>query len=633
MIGVCLIVALCLWAFWPLLQNDFVAWDDDKNFLSNPWFRGVNLRSLGWAWTTFHLGVYQPIAWMIFEIEYAIWGLAPWGYHLLSIVLHLAVIAALWLLVFRLVQRARPGVEERQALLAALAAMLLFAVHPLRVEVVAWVSCQGYLPCALLAILAVIFYEQAADGPQRLSLVKLAPSLGLFLASLLSHATSLGLPVALLALDLFPLGRIKDAADARRRVLEKWPFLLVSVIFVVIGYFAKGASVRPLGTLGLAQRLLQAGYGVWYYLVKTAFPLGLHAHHPIPQRILLLDPIFDLALVGVVVVSIVAATGWRRWPGLAAAWLAYLAILAPNSGLVSFGSQLVADRYGYLSLVPWTIVAACLFVPLTTRGRYFAVGVTVVALTLSVLSSRQCLTWRNSTTMWTHVLACDDSSSAAHNNLGSWLSRQGQHVLALQHFAAAVKLEPESALPYSNRGIALAELGRAGEASESFSEALRRDPAAHDARAWLAMTLFDLGRKDEALEQSLRAVREGPDLARTNLVRGTLLARTGKLSEAVPFLTRALGIDPSLVSGHIILGLALCDLGRLDAAASEFRQVLVDDPRSIPAHLGMGEVCWKQGQPQEAARYFQRVLELAPGHRQAIKWLERITRGREADPQ
>jgi tetratricopeptide (TPR) repeat protein len=621
-------MALSFWAFWPLLQNDFVNWDDDKNFLSNPSFRGVNLRSLRWAWTTFRLGVYQPIAWMIFEAEYAIWGLAPWGYHLVSIVSHLAVTAALGLLVFRLVRRARPWVGERQAYLAALGATVLFAVHPLRVEAVAWVSCQAYLPCALLAILAALFYERAANSPQQLSLAVLAPSLGLFLASLLCHATSLGLPVALLAMDLFPLGRIKDATDAGRHVVEKWPFFLVAAGFVIVGYFAKGASVRPLGSLGPPQRLLQASYGAWFYLVKTGFPLGLHAHHPIPQRISLLDPIFDLALAGVVAISIVAVAGWRRWPGLAAAWLAYLAILAPNSGLVSFGSQLVADRYGYLSLVPWTVVTACLFVPLAVRERRFAVGVIVVAIGLSILTFRQCLTWRDSASLWTNVLACDDSSPAGHNNLGSWLSRRGQHALALEHFAAAMKLEPESALPHLNRGIAMAEQGKPGEAIEAFSEALRLDPTAHDARAWLAMALYDLGRKGEALEQSRRAVREGPGLAQTNLVHGTLLARTGRLAEAVPLLSRARELDPSGVSVHVILGLALCDLGRLDAAESELRQALVQDPRSIPAHLGMGEVYWKQGQSREAARSFKRVLELAPGHPQAIKWLDRITRGR-----
>jgi tetratricopeptide (TPR) repeat protein len=628
LVGLCVIVGLSLWAFWPLLQNDFVAWDDDKNFLSNPSFRGVNLRSLGWAWTTFHLGVYQPLAWMIFETEYAIWGLAPWGYHLLSIVNHLAVTVALWILVFRLARRARPWVGERQAYLAALGATLLFALHPLRVEVVAWVSCQGYLPCALLAILAALFYERAADGREKLTLASLAPSLGLFLASLLCKAASLGLPVALLAMDLFPFGRIKDGVDASRRVVEKWPLFLVSAVFATIGYFAKGASVRPLSSLGPPQRLLQASYGVWFYLVKTAVPLGLHAHHPIPQRISLLDPVLDLAVAGVLAISIVAAVGWRRWPGLAAAWLAYLAILAPNSGLVSFGTQFVADRYSYLSLLPWTVVAACLFVPLAARGRRFAVVVVVVAIALSILTFRQCLTWRDSTSLWTNVLACDDSSPAAHNNLGSWLSRRGQHALALEHFAAAARLEPESVLPYLNRGIALAEQGKPGEASESFSEVLRRDPAAHDARAWLAMALFDLGRKDEALEHSRRAVREGPDLARTNLVRGTLLARTGQLSEALPFLSRAMELDPSLVSAHINLGLALCDLGRLDDAESELRQALRQDPRSIPAHLGMGELYWKRGQPQEAARNFEHVLELAPGHRQAIKWLDRINRSR-----
>ncbi len=626
------LVPICIGAFVPVLGNDFVAWDDDKNFLTNPSYRGLGWSSLKWAWTTFHLGAYQPVAWMLFELEYAIWGLRPWGYHLVSLLGHLAVCAALYALVARLLARARPAADPGKVRLAAAAATALFAVHPLRVEVVAWVTCQGYLSCALLAIVAALLYDQAAARSEGLRFLDLAPSLLFYVASLLCHATSLGLPVALIALDLYPARRIRTAADWRRSVLEKWPFFAAGFAFACLGYLAKAPGVRPLHALGPWQRIMQASYGACFYLVKTVIPAGLYAQHPIPADSSALGPVFLAAVAALIVFSTVVLTRYRRWPALAAAWLAYLAILAPNSGLVFFGTQLVADRYAYLSLVPWTVLAAYLLLPLATRPMPFALAAVVVIAALAVQTWRQCLTWRDSDTLWTRVLALDSSSAAAHNNLGDLLASRGRHREALEHFAAAARLDPSLTEPYVGSGIALAEQGKAAEASAYLAEAVRRDPGAHEARAWLALVLYDLGRKEEALAQSSRAVREGPGSARTNLVRGTLLARSGQPDQAVPFLSRALELEPGLASARINLGLALCDLGRLDAAAAEFRQVLEQDPRSVPAHLGSGEVEWKRGEPREAARWFERVLQLQPSQPQARKWLERVGRGGQPAP-
>src|SRR4051794_20253387 len=157
-----LLILAAFWAFWPILDNDFVAWDDDKNFLANPWYRGLGKSNLAWAWTTFHLGVYQPLAWMLFGLQFVVFGLDPRGYHLTSLLLHTCVGLGLYSLSLALLARVQPDFPRRSIEIASMLATAFYVVHPLRVEAVAWVSCQGYLSCALFSIFAVLAYERTA---------------------------------------------------------------------------------------------------------------------------------------------------------------------------------------------------------------------------------------------------------------------------------------------------------------------------------------------------------------------------------------------------------------------------------------------------------------------------------------
>ena len=214
-------------AFLPALNNGFLAFDDDENFLDNASFRGLGPSQIRWAWTTFLLGVYQPLAWMLLELEYVLAGLNPRGYHLVSIGLHAAVAVALFALIVAILRRCgwpanqAPGREIHLQLAAALAAAL-FAVHPLRVEVVAWASCQPYLPCALFSILTILAYLRThdepadADGGRRRAWMMV--TLALFTAALLSKAVAVTLPLVLLAIDVYPLCRLRADLDLRRRV-------------------------------------------------------------------------------------------------------------------------------------------------------------------------------------------------------------------------------------------------------------------------------------------------------------------------------------------------------------------------------------------------------------------------------
>ena len=253
------LVLIVIAAFIPTLDNDFVNWDDSQNFLDNPFYRGLGVAQLKWAWTTFRLGVYQPLAWLLFELQYVFWKLDPRGYHLSSLILHAVNAVVLYVLALTVLVRCQPDSLVRSPWSCCLGAGLataLFAVHPLRVEVVAWASCQPYLPCALFSMLAVLAYLHASGiNSSRRRWGWLAGSFALFVAALLSHAVAVGLPAVLLILDVYPLRRLgygpgRWFGPAARQVwCEKAPFVIVSLVFMSVAIAARRqylASMRKL---------------------------------------------------------------------------------------------------------------------------------------------------------------------------------------------------------------------------------------------------------------------------------------------------------------------------------------------------------------------------------------------------
>ena len=361
-------------AFAPILKNGFVDWDDFTNFTSNNQFRGLGWPQLRWAWTTFHLGVYQPISWMLLEAQYVLFGVNPWGYHLTSLVLYAGAAVVLDALCVALLTRCLPedATHNPWAIhLGAALAVSLFVAHPLRTEVVAWVSCQPYLPCAMFSMLAVMAYLRAhpAGRPTRVGWAIVA--LLLFAAALLSKAVAVPLPLVLLILDIYPLRRIEDASGVRGLVtgpearwawIEKLPYVALSLLFMRLAILAKYAFAQLVHTVleqdSLAVRGAQACYGVYFYLAKTIWPTAISPFYPLPPRIAWGEPRYLLGALAVGGLTLTLILGRRRWPWLLAAWGAYLVILAPNSGLVRISTQLAADRYGYVSMMGLVVLAA-----------------------------------------------------------------------------------------------------------------------------------------------------------------------------------------------------------------------------------------------------------------------------------
>jgi len=527
-------VALVTFVAFAVIQNNwFVELDDMENFHNNVAYRGLGWRQICWAWTTFQLGVYQPLTWMLAEVEYAVSGVNPRGYHLASAFLHTGCAVVLYVFTFSLLSYCHVASGSRKPrgndrFVASGLATVLFAVHPLRVEPVAWASGQGYLPCVLFAMLSVLCYlraQGATESPSSRSTARwLVASIVLFAASLLSKAASLGLPAVLLVLDVYPLRRIGFGAKSgiershRRVWLEKLPFVVLSLIFGVLAVAAK-RSLADLERIGIMGRLALACYSAWFYLIKTLVPADLHAFPARPEPLDWTQAPYALSMVGVIVVSIGLIRHRRHHPAYLAAWLSYLLLLAPTSGLVTYGRQVIGDRYSYLAMTPWVILVAgglcqwwaradlTIGRQLNRRAASVAIGLAWIVM-LMVLTLRQCQTWADSGALWAHSIQHGGGEYAElHSNLGVWRTMDGDYDAALAELKRAVRLRPDVASFHINLANALAEKGESDEAIAALRRATWRWSDDVYIREQLTKALRRAGRDAEAAEQDRAIVR------------------------------------------------------------------------------------------------------------------------------
>lgn len=555
---------MALVAFLPILNNEFVDRDDPENFLENPYFRGLGPDQIRWAFVTFHHGVYQPLSWLIFEAQYAAWGLDPRGYHLISLLLHTVSTAVLYVLTVTLLRLCQPelaGGRPWSLHLGTGLAVTAFAVHPLRTEVVAWVSCQPYLTCALFSMLSVLAYLRShADRSVRVGW--LIGSWLFLAAALLSKAVAVSLPLVLLILDIYPLRRLRSGngtgrtgeASAWGVWLEKLAFLGLSLPFMAAAIRAKevGNVTLLAGPDGLASRIAQASYGACFYLVKTFFPVGITAYYPRPEPLDWTQGFYLASGVAVVGLSVACFLMRRRWPSVLAAWASYLVILAPNSGLIRAGREIAADRYSYLAMMGLVVLLAaglCLLLATGRGSRRVACGLILAGLCLifglTVLSWRQCRIWHDTVALWSHVWAHDQSGAPdVPTDMGRVLINHGQHAEAIPHLTKAIRIDPKFAPAYLNMGRALTEQGRLDEAIVSLTKAVQLAPESAWSHANLGSALAQKGRIDEAIASTVEAIRLKPDFveARTNL--GMCLGVQGKFDAAIAQFTEALRINP-----------------------------------------------------------------------------------------
>ncbi|HMH53501.1 MAG TPA: tetratricopeptide repeat protein [Candidatus Acidoferrum sp.] len=622
-----LIVVFTVAAFLPTLENQFVGWDDTANLVDNPHYRGLGWPQVRWMWTTFHMGHYIPLTWMTFGVDYLLWGMTPLGYHLTSLLLHAANGVVFYFLALRLLTAARPrAVESGGAGLAISSgfAALLFALHPLRVESVAWATERRDVLSGCFYLLTILVYLRAIasekHGRQWYWL-----SVALFACAGLSKSIVVNLPLVLLILDIYPLRRVGGSAGwwgerARRVYLEKVPFVLLAVLTSVAAFAAlvRLQNMMALAQLSMLERVAVSAYGLSFYLWKTVAPFSLTPLYELPATLNLWAPLFLLSYLMVVALT---AGFWvlrHRWPALLAVWLTYVLILLPVLGPFQNGPQVGADRYTYLAGLGLALLAGgCLSFVWRLRP-FLAIGLVGGILPgLAILTWHQVHIWRTSETLWAHAVTIDPRSSIAHINLGTALLDRGKPAAAIEHFQQAVNIRPDYAEAHYNWGTALTHQGKLAEAIDHFQQAVRIRPDYAEVHNNWGTALLDQRKLGEAIDHFQQAIQIRPDYAEAHSNLGFALALQGKPAEAIERYQQALRIQPDYAGAHFNWGAALAQQGKTAEAIGHYEKALRAKPDFPEAHSNWGTALAQQGNLAAAIEHFKQAVQIRPDYAEA----------------
>ncbi len=578
-----LLTILVLGAFQPALDGQFVDFDDDVYVTANPRVRaGLTLDGARWAATSVgYAANWHPLTWLSHMLDVELFGLAPRGHHLHSVLIH----AASALLLFAAVRR------MTGALYLSWSVALLFAVHPLRVESVAWVAERKDVLSGFLVLATLLTWVRYARRP---GAARYSASLGLTLAALLSKPMAVSLPLLLLVADWWPLGRFgRNGPGARRLLFEKLPFAVLAVAAAVITFVAQTGGGAVEVTHGIVERLAFLPLATATYLWKFAWPSGLAVFYPMPDRISVLEVL--AAALPLAVLAGIAVFSRRRRPHLLAGLAWYVTTILPVSGVVRAGDQAVADRYTYIPLIGLTVAVVLLARELVRRQAPLTLGVVAVALGLAAMTRSQAATWRDTQTLFRHAVAVVEGNWLAYNNLGQALLDAGRPADAAPLLGEAIRLKPSEPLSHYNLGAALFQLGDRAGAEGQYRRALALAPDLAAARYNLGVTLLWEGRSAAALQEFDRVLAQTPNHAGARHNRGLVLLERGDLVGARKEFEAALRSQPAMDKAWYSLGAVLEREGRLAEAEASYSRALALQPAKTEARRGRDRVRTMRG--------------------------------------
>jgi tetratricopeptide (TPR) repeat protein len=573
-------------AFLPVLTADFVNLDDEPNFLKNVQYRGFTFGNVSWMLSTYHKGHYQPLSWLTLAFDYTLWGMDARGYHLTNLTIHAANAVLLYGLLVVLLSRAVGATDALRLHAAAAAGAVLWAVHPLRVEAVAWITERRDVLATLFALLACRLWLRWTSPEERHKkpLVYVA-ALVLFTLSLASKAWAITLPVIWLALDAFPLRRWTRWEDWKTFGYEKIPFFAASAIFALIASAAQkqAGAWKDWVTHDVLDRTMQAAYGLCFYVWKSLAPVDLLVMYELHDDMHPLAPVHLLSLASVLAVTALLFWQRRRWPWLLATWFCYAVLVSPVLGFTQSGPQKVKDSYSYLSGIPFAALLAAAVHRYWGPRRAALQLAAVLALVLGVLSFRQSRLWDNSISLWTHTAAVTPDGHFAQNNLGAAYEDLGEPedpaytTQEKRDFDRIFKRRRDQIAALAARyggdepALARAKREQQQEAVKHFRRAADLTLDNWRPRHSLAVTLVKLGDYPAAIREWQTLIEHRPDVPESYFSIGLSLTRTGRGAESIEYYNRAIETAPNYVEAHKALAEALRLLGR-KAEADDVRR-------------------------------------------------------------
>lgn len=558
--------------YLPSLNNGFVIWDDQLYVYENVRIRLIDLAFLKYILTEPIAANWHPLTMLSHALAYAVWGLKPWGHHLVNVVLHALNTALVFILTVRLVSAARSvnGEKSRDAMTvtSALVASLLFGIHPVHVESVAWVAERKDVLCGLSFLLSLLSYcaYAARHKPGRPGQYALA--LLFFALALMAKPMAVTLPVILLLLDFYPFYRLwgerGGPTGVKRTLIEKTPFFLLSAISSALTLWAqkKGGAVASLEAYPLIERLCLAARALVFYLYKMVVPVDLAPFYPLPPRGEVLGAGLFAALAVIIAISAFSVLSIKKKRVYAVAWASYAVMMLPVIGIIQVGTQFAADRYTYLPSIPLFILTGAgagllyrRFADSGSKKAALAASFAVPLVLYAAATVKQEAVWKDSITLWTHEIRLYPGKVAlAYNNRALGYIKEKEYAKALEDLNTAVSIDKTYKDAFYNRGFVYQNTGDCASAIKDYTAALMIDPG----------------------------------LATSYINRAICHAVSNEYPEAIADMKKAADLEPGNAFVYFNLGRFYSDVGDTGSALANFKKA---------SALGM----------READRYLQNV--------------------------
>ena len=617
---VCLFLAAAIWfVFGQTLHFEFVNYDDPAYIYQNPIItQGLHWHGIVWLFTHVNAGTWFPVTDLSHLLDWQLYGANAGGHHLTNVLLHTATSILLFLVLRKLTR----------AFWSAAFVAAVFAIHPLRVESVAWVVERKDVLSGLFFMLTLWAWTRYVQK-RKLNAGRSNFTQDYFLAmtfftlGLLSKSMLVTLPFVLLLLDYWPLNRWpageNSAPGSRLKlrlglILEKMPFLLLSAADCVVTVLTQKNAVLIAQSSTVFGRVGNALLAYVTYLDHLIYPVGLtvaYAHPDISPSLWRVG--WAVALLAAISVGVLA--GRRKHPYLVMGWLWYLGMLLPVIDIMQAAHNARADRYTYLPQIGVTILITWGAVELCTslRHRRIVLGfaASVILASLLVDACIQTSYWQNSEALWTRALACKSENSFAYNTLGNVLAGQRKWMAAARDFERALQIEPDYVEAHVNLGVALAAQDKPDEAIRQFERALQLNPYSADAHYNLGDALVDQGKPEQAIPHFEQALQIRPGYAEARYDWGFALAIQGKWDAAIPQYEQALKLNLDKTDAQYMTAVALATQKKWAEAIALYEQVLQRRPDYAEARNNLGVALAGQGKLAEARQQFQQALTLA----------------------
>ena len=545
----CLLAVLVSGIYCKTIRHDFLNYDDETYVTANQHVRnGLDARGIGWAFTASRASNWHPLTWISHMMDVHLWGMNPGGHHFTNIVFHLINSFLIFFLLYRMT-----GKYWQSGFVA-----VLFAVHPLHVESVAWVSERKDVLSTCFGMLTLWSYLRFIERP---GLDRYFPIVIFYTLGLMAKPMLVTLPCVFLLLDYWPLKRFngdshntvqEGGASFGRRFLslaaEKLPLVLIAAGSSLITIWAqnKGGAVGTIVMFPFWDRAANASISYVAYIQKMMWPFGLSAIYPYPAGF----SISEIVSSGIVLllISLLGVLTARRFPYGIVGWLWYLGTLVPVIGLVQIGSQSMADRYTYIPLIGLFIIIAWgigdLVVRLPHRKVFLSLGAMVFGVSLTITAYVQAGYWKNSTALFQHAVAVTSRNWTAYNNLGCALSAKGRVEPAIECFEAALAINPGYGDARFNLGLAYISAKRLQDAEKQLNILFQQRPDDKEVNIHLGMIYTLQNRWEKAIEQYTRASVLDPDDAGVLNNLGVVYAKKGDLEKALWFFQKAVALNP-----------------------------------------------------------------------------------------